>query len=60
MWQKVGVSKRFCDGERNFFDALKGQCQVFCVKIFFKLMYYEITIYLKFYKPHSLLKIMKM
>ena len=42
----------------NFFFEIK-ECKVFCVKIFFKLVYWQVSIYLKYYKPHSLLKIVK-
>ena len=30
----MDVFKRFCYGERKFYDAMKEQCQVSCVKIF--------------------------
>ena len=56
----MDVSKRFCDGEHKFFNWMKSKCQMFCVKAFLKLIYKEVSIYLKYYKPHSLLKIVKM
>ena len=34
MWQKVDVSKRFCDGESKFLFEIKEERKVFCVKIF--------------------------
>ena len=42
----------------NFLMAWR--CQVFWVKIFFQLIYEEVSIYSKYYKPHSLLKVVKM
>ena len=42
----------------NFLMAWR--CQVFWVKIFFQLIYEEVSIYSKYYKPHSLLKVGKM
>ena len=30
----VDVFKRFCYGERKFYDPMKEQCQVSCVKIY--------------------------
>ena len=29
----MDVSKRFCDGEHNFFLEMKEECKVFCVKL---------------------------
>ena len=43
------------DGE-HFFREMKERYKVFCVKIFFR----NSVFYLKYCKPHSLLKIMKM
>ena len=34
MQQKVDVSKNLWDGEHKFFNGMKEQCQVFCVKTF--------------------------
>ena len=30
-----------------------------CAKVFLELIYKEVSIYLKYYKPHSVLKIVK-
>ena len=35
----MDVSKRFCNGECKSFNDMKKQCQVSCVKLFFKLIY---------------------
>ena len=46
--------------ENSFFLKIKEDCKVSRVKIFCQLIYYEVSIYLIYYKPHSLLSIAKM
>ena len=47
-------SKWFCNGEQIFFFQMKEGCKVSCVKIFSWLIYQEVSIYLKYYKPQSI------
>ena len=60
MWYKVDISKNLWDGERKFFFNMKKEYEVPCVKLFIQLIYQEVSIYLKYYKPHLLLKIVEM
>ena len=52
--------KTLRDGEHKFFVGMQEQRQVSSVKIFCWLIYQEVSIYLKYYKPDPLLKIDKM
>ena len=49
--------KSFCDGEPSSFFEKKEGCEVSCVKIFLSPIYQKVSIYLKYYKPHSLSKL---
>ena len=45
----MDVSKNLCHGEHKLFVGMKEHWQLFCV-----------SIYKKYYQPHSMLKIVKM
>ena len=55
----MDVSKRFCNEEHKFLFEIKEGCKVPCVKIFCSLICWEVSIYLKYYKYHAFLKIVK-
>ena len=44
----VDLSENFCDREREFLLAIKEQCKVSCVKKKIKMIYQEVSIYLKY------------
>ena len=59
--KKVDVSNNFCNGECKLFLKLKEGCEVYCAKILLlNLIYEEVSIYLKYCKPQSPLKIVKL
>ena len=45
--------------ESAIFSEMKEGCKMPCAKTFSDLIYNEFSIYLKYYKHHSLLKIVK-